>query len=99
MSNDNFPSQYFRTNDSFVHRRIGEEIILVPIRQHGAELHNIIRLNDVAAFIWERLDGKTSLQALAAAIAEVYQVKENQAAVDLEAFLHQMLEIEAIEGA
>lgn len=88
----------FRTNDTFISRRIGDEIILVPIRQHGAELHSIVRLNDVAAFIWERLNRTSSTKMLTAAIVEHYQIDEEQAAADLETLLHQLIEINAIEA-
>lgn len=99
MQNGKNPSPCFRASDSFVSRRIGDEILLVPIRQHGAELHSIVRLNDVAAFIWERLDGQSSCKALTAAIVEHYLVDEEQAAADLAALLDQLGEINAIEAA
>ncbi|MBA3015753.1 MAG: PqqD family protein [Proteobacteria bacterium] len=99
MRNDDSLSSCFRDNGSYVSRRIGDEIILVPIRQHGAELHSIVRLNDVAAFIWEKLDGKSPTNALTTAIIECYQVDEEQAAADLDTLLRQLLEINAIEAA
>jgi len=98
MQNRTDPSPCFRASDSFVSRRIGDEILLVPIRQHGAELHNIVRLNDVAAFIWERLDGSTSCTALTMAIVGHYLVDEAEAAADLAALLDQLRAIDAIEA-
>ena len=40
-----------------VFRKIGDECILVPIRQGVGDLESIYTLNETAARIWELLDG------------------------------------------
>lgn len=87
-----------RQSSSFVSRRIGDEMILVPIRQHGAELTDIVRLNEVAAFIWEQLGGEVNEEELLQALLSRYEVAADLAAADLKELLRRMGEIGAIEA-
>ena len=41
-----------------VSRTIGGQCVLVPLAERGADLDSIFNLNRVAAFVWEKLDGK-----------------------------------------
>lgn len=86
-----------RRSSVFVSRRIGDEMILVPLRQQGAELTDIVRLNEVAAFIWERLSGEVSEAELLQALLSRYEVAADEAAADLRELLGRLREIEAIE--
>jgi hypothetical protein len=42
----------YKKSDSMVSRKIGDESILVPIRQNAGDLDSIYTLNDTAAYIW-----------------------------------------------
>ncbi len=77
----------FVKNESVVRREIAGETILVPIKGTLASLQQIFVLNPVAAFIWERLDGRTELGAIFAGIVERFEVAPEEARADLEEFL------------
>jgi len=51
----------YQKNEDLIARQIGDEVILVPIRKESGDLDNIYTLNEVAAFIWNLLDGRTTL--------------------------------------
>ena len=73
----------YRRIDDVVCRRVGTESILVPIRQNVGDLDYIYTLSDVAARIWELLDGTRSLGAVIAAICDEYDVSREQATADV----------------
>lgn len=90
------PDLRYRKNDAFVSRRIAGETILVPIRRGIGDLDSIYTLNEVASFIWERIDGVRTVHDLQAAILEEFDVGPEMAAADVETFLRDMTAIQAI---
>lgn len=76
-----------RRADGYVSRKVGEEIVIVPVRAGVANLEAIFTMNAVGAEIWGRLDGKTDAAAIAAAVAAEYDVPAGEAAADVSEFL------------
>jgi hypothetical protein len=76
-----------------VSRRIAGELVLVPLVTHGADLDAIYNLNAVGAFIWERLDGRASGDAIVAGLAETFEVESAQAAADYLAFVSRLVDL------
>jgi len=75
-----------------VYRVIAGEAILLPITRETQAAGRMLTLNEVGAFIWERLDGERSLEEIAGGIRDEYEVEEETAREDL-------LElIDALEG-
>jgi len=87
---------YQRNNSSFVYRHVAGEAILVPICHHVGDLENIYTLNPTAAFIWECLDGRRSLQQIRQRVVAEFDVSDNIAQNDLLEFLRQLSEIGAV---
>src|SRR5262249_60437004 len=79
-----------------VSRRIGVEVIVLPIRKNLGDLDSIYTLNDVGARIWELLDGRRSLREIRDVIVGEYQVTAQVATVDLEAFVEHLTAIGAL---
>lgn len=77
------PENVYRRIDDVVCRRVGNESVLVPIRQNVGDLDYIYTLSDVAARIWELLDGSRSVDAVISAICDEYEVDRDQAASDV----------------
>lgn len=84
-------------DDNIVARKIADEVVLVPIRHKLGELECIYTLNEVAAHIWERIDGKRSLKALRDSLLEDFDVGEPQAQDDLITLIDQLKEVGAIQ--
>jgi hypothetical protein len=76
---------------SVVTRRIAGETILVPIAGGVGDLDAVYTLNDVASFIWERIDGRQSANAIAAAVSVEYDVTLAQAARDVDELLNVLI--------
>jgi hypothetical protein len=88
--------QCYCKNDSFVFRRIEDETILVPIKDNVGDMGSIYNLNEIGAFIWEQLDGTRNLKAVKAEILDVYEVLPQEAEADLNDFMNDLIEIEAV---
>ncbi len=91
-----FLEKIYKKSDSIVSRKIADEFILVPIRQNVGDLESISTLNEVAASIWELIDGKMKVREIKDKIVEEFEVTPQQAEKDLIEYLHQLKEIEAI---
>ena len=76
-----------RKTDGFVSRTIAGDVIIVPVRGGVGDLDAIFTLNSVGATIWQLIDGQTSSEALASAVAREYQVNEVTARDDVGEFL------------
>ena len=81
-----------------VARRIGDETVLVPVRQNVGDLESIYTLNAVAATLWDRLQAPQTVEEMAAALADEYEVTPPSAAADVQAFLTEMAELQLVEA-
>lgn len=86
-------ARVFRKNEVLSTRKIGDEVILVPIRGKLAQLQQVFSLNPVGAFIWDRLDGIRTLDVLKTSVTETFDVQEATAEADL------LSHIRELEGA
>jgi len=89
----------YQKDSNMVYRRIADEYILVPIRQQVADLNCIYTLNEIGAFIWELIDGKSNIKQILKNITASYDVEEEAAKDDLISFISQLLKIKAIDVA
>jgi hypothetical protein len=92
----NLLDKVYKKSDSIVFRKIADEFILVPIRQNVGDLESISTLNEVAARIWELIDGKMKVREIKNKIVEEFEVIPQQAEKDLIEYLQQLEGIEAI---
>jgi hypothetical protein len=88
---------YARSPD-MVCRRVATEIILVPIRRNVREV-GLYTLNEVAAFVWERLDGKNRVGDLVCAVVEEFEIDEETAKADIQVVLEKLVQIGGVHEA
>jgi hypothetical protein len=88
--------QCYCRNENFVFRRIEDETILVPIKDNVGDMGSIYNLNEIGAFIWEHLNGERNLKAVKDKIIDQYEVSPLEAEADLNEFMNDLLEIEAV---
>jgi Coenzyme PQQ synthesis protein D (PqqD) len=91
-----FLDRVYKKSDSVVFRKIGDECILVPIRQSVGDLESIYTLNETAAMIWELIDGKSRVGEIKERLLLEYDVSPSQAEEDLLEHLKQLESIKAI---
>ena len=91
-----FLGRVFKKSDAMVFRKIGDECILVPIRQGVDDLDSIYTLNQTAARIWELLDGKAKGAEIRDKITQEFDVAPEEAENDLVHHLKELASIQAI---
>ncbi|HEX6642885.1 MAG TPA: PqqD family protein [Thermoanaerobaculia bacterium] len=82
----------FQPSRDVVFRRVGDEAVLVPLRQNVANLDWVHTLSPVAARIWQLLDGKRGISDIVAAICDEYEVAEDVATPDVGELLTSLAE-------
>ena len=79
----------YSKNPDVVFRQIADEYILVPIRQKVVDLKSIYTLNDVAAFVWQQIDGKKDLETIKRQVLDGFDADSALVDIDLKEILLQ----------
>lgn len=79
-----------KLDKNFVLRRVVDNAVLVPFGQKMIDFNGMISLNKVGAFLAEKLQEETTLDALVAAVVEKYDVDAETAAADVSRFLDEL---------
>ena len=74
----------------FVLRNIVGEHILMPVDENIGKFKGTVLLNDVAAFIWEKLQDPIAKEDILKAILDEFEVDEETASKDMEALLEKL---------
>lgn len=82
----------YKLKDSFVVRKIGEQIMAVPVGKQTSEIHGMIGLTESAELLWNKLKTGAEESELVKIITDIYEVDENQAAQDVKKFLEGLKE-------
>jgi methyltransferase-like protein len=75
---------------SVVTRKTGNEYVLVPVTNNIADMNSVYTLNETGAFVWERIDGKNSVEDLIDAVVNEYETDKETATKDVLALLGDM---------
>ncbi|MGN1064459.1 MAG: PqqD family protein [Thermoguttaceae bacterium] len=79
-----------KLDKNFVLRRVVDNAVLVPFGQKMIDFNGMISLNKVGAFLAEKLQEETTLDALVAAVVEKYDVDAETATADVSRFLDEL---------
>ena len=87
----------YKVKDGFLVRRIGTQIMAVPVGQRTSEVHGMIALSESGALLWDALTEGADTDRLTRILLDTYEVTPEQARTDLEAFLVGLREQGALE--
>ena len=73
-----------------VKRDIAGDTILVPVGKTVYDSNGLFILNDLGAFLWDRLEEASSEDELLTAVLNEYEVTEETAKKDLRVFLDKL---------
>lgn len=77
-----------RVKEGFVIREIAGSIVVVPTGDLLKEYRGMLTLNEAGKFIWELLEQDRTLEEVSAKLAEKYQIDQEKAIANTEAFLN-----------
>lgn len=80
----------YSKNPDVVFRKIADECILVPIKNRVGDMECIYTLSEVAARIWELIDGRKSSSEISRDILNEYDVSPENAERDLRELFMQL---------
>ena len=83
--------------DNIVSRKTGTEYVLIPVTNNIADMNSVFTMNETGAFIWEKIDGKRSMEDLVKILIGEYEVDFDTAVADLMGLLEQMKDFLVIE--
>lgn len=78
------PGDVYRRGDGIATRSIAQETLLVPFKGTLASLQQIFALSPVAAFVWQRIDGQATLDAILGDVLGAFDVDRERAWADLQ---------------
>ena len=79
-----------KPSPGIVPRKTGDEYVLVPVSNNIADMDSVYTLNETGAFIWERLDGKSTLAEIISCMQSEFDVDAKTAKNDLLDFVTEM---------
>jgi hypothetical protein len=80
-----------RATTDVVRREVAGEVFLVPIRGSLADLEEMFILNEVGAWLWDRLDGIRTFEALVADVTQEFDTSFDEVRDDLQEFIDELL--------
>ncbi len=86
-----------KARDGFVIRNIMGDYVLSPKGSRMKEFQATIVMNELSAFVWNKLQEEVTRSDLLKAILEEYDVDQETAARDLDALLKKLRDYEIIE--
>ena len=86
-----------KAKQGFVLKNVEDEYILMPTGGNIGKFDGTILLNEVSAFVWEKLKNSLSKDDLLNAILDEYEVEKDVAAADLDTILVTLKEYDVIE--
>lgn len=86
----------YKKEGTFVTRKIAGEVILVPIRSNIGDVDSLFTLNDVAARIWEEINGSKSVSDIYKIILAEYETDKSQIEKDINIFIEQLKDVKVI---
>ena len=82
-----------RVNDQFILRTIADETLLIPVGSAAIQVKGLIALSESGAILYNKLKEDCTKDALIAALRAEYEVSEEEARADTEAFLDQLRQL------
>jgi hypothetical protein len=86
-----------KRKSDFIMQNVGGENLLVPLGAQVMNLNGLITLNDTAACVWELLAEDHTVDELATAVAECFDVTTEIARMDVQHFMDEIAKIGLLE--
>lgn len=82
---------------NFVMRKMLDEYIVVPVGADSAAAQGAIMLNEVGAFLWEKMTEETTRELLLEQLLAEFEVEKEVASADLDEFLQTLRDANVLE--
>ncbi|MGN1317941.1 MAG: PqqD family protein [Lachnospirales bacterium] len=79
-----------KIKDGYLLREVAGSHIVVPIGEGSMDFSGVISLNEVGAFLWNRLENDCEVEDLVSAILSEYDIDRETAKSDIEEFINKL---------
>ena len=86
-----------KINKDMILRKVGVDIILVPVGNALKNHNGFFMLSETANFLWSHLPECDTVEELAKMLFDEYEVTEEQALADTREFVDKLIELEIID--
>jgi methyltransferase-like protein len=86
-----------KKNPDMVARVIDDETILMPIYKTSDDINCIYTLNKSAAFIWDAIDGKKTIDQIKGLVSKKFDSKPGEIDKEMAGLLKDLKEIKAVK--
>lgn len=73
-----------------VSRKVGDELIIVPLSTSAGDITSLFSINQTGAFIWENIDGTKTVREIKEKIIGEFKVADQEALTDLIEFMQHL---------
>ena len=80
----------YKLKSRFVARKVGNEVVVVPLVNNVAQMERLYTLNETAGFLWENLNETATVESLKTALLEKFDVEDSVAERDIQNFLENL---------
>lgn len=80
----------YNKKTNYASRKVGSELVLVPIKNNIAEMNKLFTLNEVGAYIWENLDDKNTIENIVDLVMAEFDTDHETAQKDTLDFLERL---------
>jgi hypothetical protein len=95
---EDLPEVRYIRSKAVVSRDVAGETIVVPICRGGGDLDSVYILNELGREIWVLLEQSCSVQGLANWVTDRYDVRPEQAFLDVDSYLADLREVGLIHS-
>ncbi len=86
-----------KAKNGFVLRKVVDEQILMPVGDNIGQFNGTVLMNDVSAFVWEKMQEPVTKEELLQAVLSEFEVDEETASRDLDELLEKFTGLGIIE--
>lgn len=75
----------------FILREIAGDYVIIPTGKTTLELNGLITVNELGAFLWEKLQQDITKEELVEAVLDEYEIDQETVEKDVEEFLEELV--------
>lgn len=86
-----------KINKNFLLRQLADTWVVLPLSDTSVNFNGMITLNESGVVLWNTLEKGSDVDSLVSALRAEYIVSEEQARIDVEAFLRKLQTVGCLE--
>ena len=86
-----------KIKDGFVIRKIADNYVIIATGNEALDFKGVITINEVGAFIWNKINETEDFDATVAAVTAEYNIDEERAKNDCREFVNSLIEHDIVE--